>query len=644
MNTAKIWQPIQVGSMILRNRMVMPPMSTRLSNTDGSVSPRLLNYYETRAKGGVGAIIVEYSYVDEEASKAAVCQLGVYSDNLLPGLSELAEVIKLHGAKALMQLCHGGGQSPSSLIKRAPLAPSAIPGKSGEFPRKMTIDEITKVVVAFRDAALRTQKAGFDGLEIHGAHGYLINQFLSARFNKRTDAYGPSFSARVRFPLEIVQEIRKYVGKKFTVGFRLNVDDFMSDGVTVEETKQFVKMLQEAGINYIHASAGTYESHQYMISPSYIKRGHLDYLARELKQVVSIPVIAVGGINHQVGPEIIDRGDADLVAIGRSLVADPELPNKLKGGRLEEVRPCIRCNEGCIGRFFQGKTMRCATNPATGRESSFIIKPAEQIKNVVVVGAGVAGMELARIAKQKGHRVTVFEKSSEVGGNAAVAAVPKFKQDVKNLISWYKKQLDALHVDLRLSEEAGVREIQKLEPDVLVVAVGSEPLIPRIQNIDDQKVITASDVLTGKAKTTGKVAIIGGGLVGIETALYLAKEKAGSGEGITVIELLPDIAADVVSVNKLEIKRLIKEEHIKTITSAKVTSISGNGLEYIDEDERTKTVEADTIILAVGFVAKSGLAAELKEAAPAVYVIGDSNKPGRIIDAINQAAELAMNI
>ncbi len=644
MNAAKIWEPIQVGTMALRNRMVMPPMSTRISNTDGSVSPRLLKYYETRAKGGVGAIIVEYSYVDEEASKAAVCQLGVYSDNLLPGLGELAETIQFHGAKALMQLCHGGGQSPSSLIKRSPLAPSAIPGKSGEFPKEMTIDEIKKVVSSFGDAALRTQKAGFDGVEIHGAHGYLINQFLSQRFNKRTDAYGPSFSARVRFPMEIVQEIRQKVGKKFTVGFRLNVDDFMVDGVTLEESKQFVKMLEDVGISYIHASGGTYESHQYMISPSYLKRGHLAYLAREIKQVVSIPVISVGGINHEVGPQIIENGDADLVAMGRALVADPELPNKLKDGRLEAVRPCIRCNDGCIGRFFQGKTMRCATNPATGRESRFIVQPASQSKNIVVVGAGVAGMELARITKKKGHRVTVFEKNSQVGGNAAVAAVPKFKQDVKNLITWYKNQLDALDVDLRLSQEAGLGEVQRLKPDVLVVAVGSEPLIPRIQNINDQKVVTASDLLTGNAKAKGKVVIIGGGLVGIETALYLATEKAGSIQGITVVEMLADIASDVVSVNKLEIKRLIKEEHIKTITSAKVTNISENGLEYTDEDERTISLEADTIILAVGFVARSGLAANLREAAPAVYVIGDSNKPRKIFDAINQAAELAMNI
>ncbi|WP_206812709.1 NAD(P)/FAD-dependent oxidoreductase [Paradesulfitobacterium ferrireducens] len=644
MHTAKIFQPIQVGSMTVRNRIVMPPMSTRLSNTDGSVTPRLLDYYETRAKGGVGAIIVEYSYIDEEASKAAVCQLGVYSDNLLPGLSELAEVIKFHGAKALMQLCHGGGQSPSYLIKQSPLAPSAIPSKSGEFAKELNIQQIKKIVNSFGEAALRVKKAGFDGVEIHGAHGYLINQFLSPRFNKRTDAYGPNFNARVRFPLEIVHEIRKKVGKKFTVGFRLNVDDYLVDGITLEESKQFVKMLEEAGIDYIHASAGTYESHQFMISPSYLKRGHLADLAREMKQVVSIPVISVGGINHEVGPQIIENGDANLVAMGRALVADPDLPNKLKDGRLEEVRPCIRCNDGCIGRFFQGKTMRCATNPATGRESSFSMDPARESKKIVIVGAGVAGMEFARIAKQKGHEVAIFERNSNVGGNAAIAAVPKFKQDVKNLIAWYKHQIQSLNIDLRLSQDARLGDIQRLEPDILVLATGSEHFIPKIQKINSRKVVTASDVLTGKAKAKGKVAIIGGGLVGVETALYLAKEEPGSIQGITILEMMEEIAFDVVSVNKLEIKRQIKEEDIKIITSAKVTSITESGLEYSDEDQKTIAVDADAIILAVGFVAREGLAADFRDAAPAVYVIGDSKKPGKIIDAINEAAELAINL
>ncbi|GAB6174204.1 FAD-dependent oxidoreductase [Paradesulfitobacterium aromaticivorans] len=644
MNTAKIWQPIQVGTMVLRNRMVMPPMSTRLSNTDGSVNARLLKYYETRAKGGVGAIIVEYSYIDEEASKAAVCQLGVYNDNLLPGLSELAEIIKFHGAKALMQLCHGGGQSPSYLIKQAPLAPSVIPAKSGEIPKQLTIEEILKIVNSFGEAALRVKNAGFDGVEIHGAHGYLINQFLSPRFNKRNDAYGPNFAARVRFPLEIVKEIRKRVGKKFTIGFRLNVDDFLIDGITLEESKQFVKMLEDVGIDYIHASGGTYESHQYMISPSYLKRGHLAYLAREMKQVVSIPVISVGGINHEVGPKIIENEDADLVAMGRALVADPDLPNKLREGRNEEVRPCIRCNDGCIGRFFQGKTMRCATNPATGREASFSLRPISESKQIVIVGAGVAGMEFARIAKQKGHKVTIVEKNRKVGGNAAVAAIPEFKQDVKNLIAWYKHQMDSLNIDLRLSQEASLGDIQRLEPDVLVVAAGSEHLVPKIQNIDDKRVCTASEVLTGKAKVKGKVAIIGGGLVGIETALYLAHEKASSVQNITVLEMLEEVAYDVVRVNKLEINQQIKEKQITIITSAKVTSIVGNGLEYSDEDQRILALDADTIILAVGFVARERLAANLREAAPSVYVIGDSKKPGKIIDAINEAAELAMNL
>ena len=276
----KIWDSTKIGTMRIKNRIVMPPMSTRLSNTDGSVSRRLIEYYEARARGGVGMIVVEYSYVDDLASKAAICQLGIYGDDLIPGLNELVERLHYYDTKVFIQICHGGGQSPSSLTKRMPVAPSPIPSKSGEIPSELTIQEINDIVKAFGDAAFRAKKAGFDGVEIHGAHGYLISQFLSPMYNKRNDAYGPDFISRTRFPLQVMSEVRQKVGNIFPIGFRLNVKDFIHGGIEVDETLEFIKMLEKNSVDYIHASAATYLSHQYMISPVYIERGHLEDLAK----------------------------------------------------------------------------------------------------------------------------------------------------------------------------------------------------------------------------------------------------------------------------------------------------------------------------------------------------------------------------
>lgn len=645
----KIFTPIKIGNVELRNRIVMPPMSTRLSNPDGSVSPRLIRYFEERAKGGAGMIIVEYSYIDEVASKAAVCQLGVQNDNLLPGLSELSEAIKAHGAKAFLQICHGGGQSPSGLINRKPVAPSAISPKAGaDIPQELTIEEIKQIIRAFGEAALRAKKAGFDGVEIHGAHGYLLNQFLSPRFNKRNDAYGPDFGGRVRFALEIVDAIRNRVGNEFPVGFRLNVSDYLSNGIETEETQELVKMLEAHGINYIHASAGTYESHQFMISPAYLQRAHLVHLSRAIKSVVNIPVITVGGINHEVAPQIIENGDADLVAIGRALVADPELPKKMWEGRNREIRPCIRCNDGCIGRFFAGETMRCATNSAAGRESAFEIRPVYSKKKVMVIGGGLAGMEVARIASLRGHNVSLFEKSHKLGGNALVAAVPEFKQDIRKLVEWYENQIQTLPVELHLNTEVTPEVINRFEPDVVVTAIGAKHIVPAVKGVESEQVMTASEVLTGERCPKGNVVIVGGGLVGIETAIYLAEKEKLAGQGlnlgtITVLEMQDDILADAVRVNKLELNQMIGRNGIKTVTGAKALTINADSIEYVDKSFNVKKIYADSVVLAVGFRPNEYPHDKLSAEIP-VYSVGDCNKAGKIIDAINSAALIAINL
>ena len=638
----KIWEPFEIGGVKIKNRIVMPPMSTRLSNTDGSVTNRLIVYYKARARGGAGLIIIEYAYIDDVASKAAICQLGVHSDELIPGLNELVETLHDYDTKVFLQICHGGGQSPSSLIKRTPVAPSSIPSKSGEIPNELTAQEIDDILKAFGDAALRAKRASFDGVEIHGAHGYLINQFLSPLYNKRKDAYGPDFTSRTRFPLEVVGLIEKQVGSSFPIGFRLNVKDFIPGGIEEEETFEFIKMLEKTGVSYIHASAGTYLSHQYMISPTYIERGHLEALAKRCKAKVKIPIIAVGGINHEVGARILQNKSADLVAMGRALIADPELPAKFQAGRISEIRPCIRCNIGCIGRFFEGKTMRCATNPAAGRESDFILENALSPKKVVIIGGGVAGMEAARMAKERGHQVTLLEKSNRLGGNVSVASVPHFKADLKDLIDWYKYQLDQSRIETKLNFTVSPSSLGKFDPDVVIIATGADYALPKIEGIRNKNVITATDVLNETKQVGTRVVIIGGGLVGVETALHLYDLKEA--KEITVLEVLPEPLSDVVRVSKLGIMEMVENTNIKIITSANVIRIQESEVQYSDRDHRLNVIPADTVVLAASFVAKPQLEKFTNGIKAEVYRVGDCRNAGKIYDAINFAASVASRI
>jgi 2,4-dienoyl-CoA reductase-like NADH-dependent reductase (Old Yellow Enzyme family)/thioredoxin reductase len=638
----KIWEPFEIGGVKIKNRIVMPPMSTRLSNTDGSVTNRLIEYYKARARGGAGLIIIEYSYIDDMASKAAICQLGVYSDELIPGLNELVETLHYYDTKVFLQICHGGGQSPSSLIKRTPVAPSSIPSKSGEIPNELTTQEIDDILKAFGDAALRAKRAGFDGVEIHGAHGYLINQFLSPPYNKRKDAYGPDFTSRTRFPLEIVGEIGKRVGSSFPIGFRLNVKDFIPGGIEDEETLEFIKMLEKTVVSYIHASAGTYLSHQYMISPTYMERGHLEALAKRCKAKVNIPIIAVGGINHEIGAKILENKSADLVAMGRALIADPELPSKFQEGRANEIRPCIRCNIGCIGRFFEGKTMRCATNPTVGRESDFILEITPSPKKVVVIGGGVAGMEAARMAKQRGHQVTLLEKSNRLGGNVSVASVPYFKADLKDLIDWYKYQLDQLKIEAKLNFNVTPSSLGKFDPEIVIIATGADYAVPNLEGNRKKNVMTATDVLKETKQVGAKVVIIGGGLVGVETALHLYEHTET--KEITVLEVLPRPLSDVVRVSKLGIMEMLAKTNIKIITSANVIRVKESEVQYSDRADRLTVIAADTVVLAAGFVSKPKLEEFTDGIKAEVYRVGDCRKAGKIYDAINFAASVALRI
>ena len=638
----KLLEPTKIGLMELRNRILMPPMGTNLNAVDGSVTDYYINYHAERAKGGVGLQIMGVVAIDPLGIPAP-CVPRIYHHKFIVGLSRLTRAIHEYGGKCAAQLHHAGRQTYSSLIGEQIVAPSAIPCKLiGEVPRELTINEIEGLVEAFGEGALRAKLAGFDAVEFHGAHGYLICQFLSPYSNKRTDKYGVDPEGRMQFALEIVKRAKEKAGADFPMIFRMSGDEFVEGGLTLEETEKIAQRLEKAGVDALHISAGNYDSMLggKIIAPMYLPKGGLVHIAKAIKKVVNVPVIAVGSITPEMAEDIIREGKADIVSMGRALIADPELPKKLAEGRLEDINRCIRCNEGCIGRVLSYQPMTCSINASVGREKEYEIRPASKPKKVVIAGGGAAGMEAARMAALRGHEVTLFEKEDEFGGHMREASVPAFKEDIKPLIEWLSTQVKKLRVKVELGKEATPEIIAEMKPDVVIVATGSTPLIPKIPGIEKRVVAIATDVLLAKAEVGDKVVVAGGGLVGCETSLFLAKK----GKQVTIVEMLPDIAIDVEMISKFTLMGLLAEKGVKWVTNTKIEEITDEGVITFDKSLRRQTIKADTVVLAMGFKSNKKLHKALEGKVPELYAIGDCVEPRKIIHAIHEGSFIARQI
>lgn len=632
--------PIAIGTMRLKNRMVMPPMVTNYAYEDGSVTGRLRAYHAERAKGGVGLIIVEASYV-HQSGKGFRNQVGIYSDRLIPGLRSLVDTVHAHGAKIAIQLYHAGRQTKSSVTGCPIVAPSPIPDPTEpETPKELTKDEIAELVRAFGEAARRAKAAGFDAVEIHGAHGYLINEFLSPYSNKRTDEYGGPLENRMRFPLEVVRAVREAVGPEFPVMYRMSADEKVPGGLTLEETKIVAKRLEQEGIDAIHVSAGVYESAVWIIQPMALPRACLADLAAGIKSVVKIPVIAVGRFNDpEVAERVLAEGKADLIAFGRALLADPDMPRKVVEGRLDEIRKCIGCCQGCIDELFQDHPITCTVNPRTGFEREFTFEKASRPRKVLVVGGGPAGMEAARAAALRGHHVTLWEKSGSLGGQLDLASSSPHKDEIASFKEFLVKELKRLGVKVVLNKEATPEAVKAERPDVLVVATGATPATLNVA-MQGEKIVTAWDVLSGKVRVGNKVAVIGGGLVGCETAEYLAEK----GHEVTIVEMLPRIASDVGPlVGALLLDRLAKYG-VKVITGAKVSSLEQDSV-VVERDGNKETLSGfDSFVIAVGSRQNDALARQLEGVGIDYIVIGDAWKPRRITHAVYEGMRAAHEI
>ncbi len=635
----KLFTTFQAGKLLLKNRIVMPPMGTGFGNADGTPSEITENYYKRRADGGAGLIIVELAAVDPMGRSSAQT-LTIYEVRVIDSFSRLSEKIKQCGACVAVQLNHAGRLANPNVIKAKPVCPSPSPvAPKSEPPRELTKSEIKNLVEAYVRAAGRAKAAGFDAVEIHGAHGYFIWQFLSPLCNKRDDEYGGSTERRVKFAEEIVKAIKQEYGKEITLSFRMSGSDFVEGGLTLEETKVMARILEMAGVDILHVSGGSFAAPHWMIQPMAMPQGCLAHLAEGIRKAVHIPVIAVGRINDpQIAESILQEEKADLVAMGRGLIADPDLPKKAMDGHPEEIRKCVADNT-CIHQRFKGFPLACMVNPEVGREKEFL-KYTNRPRKVLVIGGGPAGLEAARIAKIRGHDVTLWEKKGSIGGQLSLASKAPYKKEIENVLFYYRNQMDKLGIKVELNKIASPDEVKRFGPEAIIVGTGSAPCTPDIPGIDQSNVVQARDVLDDKVKISGKAVIIGGGHVGCETAEYLSNQ----GVSLTILEMLDDILLDMEPIGRPIVKKKIIDHGVRIILKGKAKKIEKNRVIYAEQEGAESSIDADFFILATGAVSENRILKIMEGENSDVYGIGDCVKPRDIYNATWEGATAALRI
>jgi len=641
----KLFEPLKIGPCTLKNRIIRGPMGSRQPFLSGEPSPQLVYRYGREAWGGAAMVISEITEVDGR-HRFERPMLRVDSNYFVTGLAEMAEVIQLNGALACLQLRHSG------MWGTDPVSPSGVPcfkgGGTGESlkSRVMSAEEVEEVIDIFADAAFRAQRAGFDMVELHGGTSYLLEQFVSPHTNKRTDVWGGTFGNRIRLPLEIVRKIRQKCGPDFPVGYRIVLDELLPDGITFDEAMAFAKRLEKEGIAYLNPMLGTYETFhlgegwQSYRSP----KAQIVKYTVPLKNEVSIPVFAGGTIHEpEIMAEILEKNQADAISLARPFLADPDLPKKIKEGRLEDIGLCIICNHCADTTLLTDRKLTCTQNPESGRGREFLIQPAVSPKKVLVIGGGPAGLEAGKVAALRGHNVTLLEKESEPGGQVRLATIPIGKEEyMSRVIGWRVRQCEQAGVKIELGREATPEAVAKYAPDVVIVATGANPCVPEIPGVDAPNAVVAWDVLNGQAKVGKRVVIAGGGLVGVEIADYLAEN--GLAESVTIIEMLPQIATDMSLFNKAYLVQKLDKYGVTVITNTQIRQITDKGVVAVGQEGEEMTIEADTVIIALGSVAENKLAQELEGKVPEIYTIGDCKKPRELTAAILEGAYVGRQI
>jgi len=657
-----LFTPIQVGKMELKNRIVMPAMHY-LASWEGMVLPHHVDYFAERARGGAALIIIGGCTIDE--TSGAVNMLSAKDDKFIPGLAGLAKEVHAHGAKIAAQLYHAGRYSHSMFMGgKQSVSSSPIRSRfTGETPRELSIPEIRQVQRNYALAAARIQRAGFDAVEVIASAGYLISQFLSPLVNRRRDEYGGDFENRMRFGLEVIAEVRREVGSDFPIIVRVAGNEFMDGGLANEEARLFSRGLEKAGADMINVTGGWHETRVPQITMG-LPRGGFVYLAQGIKQAVSIPVMACNRISDPIlADRILRDGQADLIGFARGLIADPELPNKAREGRFDEINYCIACNQGCFDPIFEGKPQTCLVNARAGAERKRAIEPVSSRKKVMVIGGGPAGMEAARVAALRGHEVCLYEKNECLGGQLPLAAAPAGREEFLTFVRYLEGQMKKLNVTVHMGTEATPLQVDREKPEVVIVATGAEPAIPGIKGADRPNVVLAWDVLSGKADTGKEVVIIGGGAVGLETALLLARkgtidadtlyfltinqaEKPETIQGllcrglkkVTVLEMLKRAGQDIGRSTRWAILQDLSRLGVRTLSKALAKEITERGV-VIEREGREELIPGDTVVLATGAKPVNSLYDQIKSRVREIHVIGDAKNPRKALEAVAEGFE-----
>ena len=662
----KLFEPISVGQMELKNRIAMPAIHHSYT-PEGFVNERLIKYYETRARGGAGLITVGGCSIDTLGQGPMM--IGLHDDQFIEGLGKLVRTIKENGAAAAAQLYHAGRYTHSLMTGQKPIAPSAVPSRlTKETPQEMTLEDIETVQENYVQASLRAKAAGFDAVEILASAGYLICQFLSPLTNQRTDQYGGSWENRKRFGLEVVNRVKEAVGNDYTMMVRISGHDFVPGSNSSREAALFAQELEAAGISCINVTGGWHESRVPQITGE-LPRGGFAYLARGIKEAVQIPVIASNRINDPFTAEYILKADmADLVNMGRPLIADPDLPRKAAGGKYSSIRRCIACNQGCFDRVFSLQDVHCTVNPLAGREFELQITAAETKRNILIIGGGPAGMETARVAAQRGHRVKIWEKNERLGGHLSYSAMPPGKDDFITFLDYYEDVLPRYGVEIVLNREASAGEIIAEEADVVVIATGGRGTPPPFPVKEGAAVFSSLQILDGTVVPGKRVVVIGGGSVGCETAVSVARMGTISAENlkflleneaetperlqellnkgtreVTLLELEKGIGRDIgISTRWVTIK-CIRRLGITVLDQYQVKEVNPSGVVVVKEGKES-LIPADTVGLAIGAIANNDLYYKLEGEVKELYLIGDALKPQKITEAVREGCDLGRKL
>lgn len=644
-------EPIKIGSLKIPNRLVMPPMGTSLGNDDATVSEANIAYIKRRAQSRAGLIITEITAV-HPMGHISPRSLGVWDDKFIPGLSKMAEVVHAEGGKIAMQLHHCGRESYTRMKKKIAVAPSAIPSYIFGFlgaPREMTLEEAEETIVAFGAAALRARKAGFDAVELHGAHGYLLMQFLSSHSNVRTDKFGGDFKGRARFMIECIREARRQAGGDFPISIRVSAEECIKNGYTVADMQTIIPDLAAAGADVINVSFGTHGNPEVNIdtpnasAPVEFGQAFKAHLARKVKEVAGVPVISVGRYTDPfVMDEVIARGDADMIAVARQHLSDPDFLINAMNGRSEDTLECLACNQGCIERLaLELKPIRCAINPQTGQELICPEKPAAQSRKVWVVGAGPSGLTAAAEAARLGHRVTLFERDKVTGGNVRYAAIAPHKEVYARFIETLTAKCLKSGVEIKTGALVTEALIESGKPEVVILAIGADKSSCPAEGINSSVVCDAWQILDGEIKPGNSVVIIGGGLVGMETADFLREKGV---KNITVVEMLPSSPVLPQAAHGQMLHRRLRAAGIKLLFGAAVKKIEEKAVLVTKGADELRLEPVDQVIVAIGVTPRNDLKDMLAKKGIRHFIVGDASAPRRIIEATTEGAQAAWDI